>query len=211
MGPCGLRRMYRPICTWILLTISYNICYIMCTRRANGDVRVVGVVRLQVSQKLEDPAFSNAKVLIPRRGAGSRFTNNEDVQLFRKARKSRTQLRDVLRERDHISSALVLATFTDPHQKAGGSQAAQHLLHLSEAIQNVDQLLRNVPRVRLVLAAVAMKPGLRLSVNTHWLQKEGAPRDDTYRTACLACASRDNVPDRCRIFARFVELLGCDP
>ena len=32
MGPCGLRRMYRPICTWILPTISYNICYIMCHR-----------------------------------------------------------------------------------------------------------------------------------------------------------------------------------
>ena len=32
MGPCGLRRMYRPICTLILPTISYNICYIMCGR-----------------------------------------------------------------------------------------------------------------------------------------------------------------------------------
>jgi hypothetical protein len=27
MGPYGLRRRYRPICTWILSTTSNNICY----------------------------------------------------------------------------------------------------------------------------------------------------------------------------------------
>jgi hypothetical protein len=38
-----------------------------------------------------------------------------DVELFRKPKKGCTKVRNVLRESDDVSTALVLPTFADPH------------------------------------------------------------------------------------------------
>ena len=70
-------------------------------------------------------------------------------------------MRYVLRESDDVSAALVLAAFADPHEKTGGRETAQHLLHLSNAVQNVLQVGRDPTGICVILVAVPMRTGLR--------------------------------------------------
>jgi hypothetical protein len=65
-------------------------------------------------------------------------------------------MRDVLRERDDITTSLVLTTLADPHEEARRGEAAEHFLHLSNALQHVTQLLRDIPRIGFIRVVIAM-------------------------------------------------------
>jgi hypothetical protein len=135
------------------VTISREINLIS---RAKGDICVVTVVVLQVSEKFQHLVLSNTKVFIHRRISRTGFSNHQDIQFFRNARKCHTQRSYVLRERDNISTALVLPPSADPHDETGGGETTEHLLHLREAEQDASQVIRNDSRVGFVFGAVPM-------------------------------------------------------
>ena len=78
------------------------------------------------------------------------------VETFRQARKGGAERSDVLRERYGIPVRFVLPTLAHPHEKARGGQATEHLHHLSDAVDEVVKFRRDLPRVGVVRAVVAM-------------------------------------------------------
>lgn len=65
-------------------------------------------------------------------------------------------MRDVLRERDDITTSLVLTTLADPHKEARRGEAAEHFFHLSNALEHVTQLVRDIPRISFIRVVIAM-------------------------------------------------------
>jgi hypothetical protein len=100
--------------------------------------------------------FANAEVFVRRSGLTVRFTDDEHVELLGDPRENGTERRDVLRESDNVTSRLVLATSADPHDEARRSEAAEHLFHLGNAVQDELKIVRDESGVSVVLGAVAV-------------------------------------------------------
>jgi hypothetical protein len=65
-------------------------------------------------------------------------------------------VRGVLSKCDDIAASLVLPTASHPHKKARRSKAAQHFLHLCEAIQDWLKSVRNVTRICFIICVIVM-------------------------------------------------------
>ena len=81
-----------------------------------------------------------------------------NLVLERSVRESRNQCRRCKRDRREsmVREVRALATFAYPHDEARRGEAAEHLLHLSDAVDDVVEFWRDLARVGVVCGVVVI-------------------------------------------------------